>query len=50
MKQAALALVVAVAAAACTRIEPSIESYGRFDGELGAAKEKRRVVALASPT
>lgn len=49
MKQASLALVVAVAAAACTRSEP-IESFGRFDGELGAAKEKRRVVALASPT
>lgn len=46
MKQASLALVVAVAAAACTRME----AIDRFDGELGAAKEKRRVVALASPT
>jgi len=27
-----------------------MEPVGRFDGELGAAKERRRVVALASPT
>jgi len=38
-----LVLVVAVG---CTPMEP----VGRFDGELGAAKERRRVVALASPT
>ena len=53
MRQASRAFVVAaiaVAAAACTRVEPPIESYGQFDGELGAAKQKRRVMALASPT
>lgn len=32
--------------AGCTPVEP----VGRFEGELGAAKERRRVVALASPT
>lgn len=37
----ALALV-----AGCRPIEP----VGRFEGEVGAAKERRRVVALASPT
>ena len=46
MKPAALALVFAFAAAACT----PIESIGRLDAELGAAKERRRVLALASPT
>ncbi|HEX6836327.1 MAG TPA: hypothetical protein VF334_07115 [Polyangia bacterium] len=50
MKRAGLALVfaavVAVAGAACT----PIESIDRLDGELGAAKEQRRVLALASPT
>ena len=38
--------LVLVAAVGCTPMEP----VGRFDGELGAAKERRRVVALASPT
>jgi hypothetical protein len=27
-----------------------IESIDRFDGEFAAAKEKRRVLALASPS
>jgi hypothetical protein len=27
-----------------------IEGMERFDGEVAAAKDKRRVVALASPT
>jgi hypothetical protein len=44
MKLAALVLLVAVGG--CT----PIESIDRFDGELGAAKDKRRVLALASPT
>jgi hypothetical protein len=39
-----LAFIVVVVG--CTPIEP----VGRFDGELAAAKERRRVVALASPT
>jgi len=43
---AALALLLS----ACKPIDAPIESIDRFDGELGAAKEKRRVVALASPT
>ena len=44
--------------AACTRGEapvspPSVApvvSIERFDGELGAARQKRRVLALASPS
>jgi hypothetical protein len=44
MKLGALALVALVAG--CT----PLESIDRFDGEFGAAKEKRRVLALASPT
>ncbi|HEX8950529.1 MAG TPA: hypothetical protein VF945_01730 [Polyangia bacterium] len=44
MKRASLALLFALAG--CT----PIENIDRFDGELGAAKEKRRVLALASPT
>lgn len=27
-----------------------IEAIDRFDGEFAAAKERRRIVALASPT
>ncbi len=48
MKRASRALVLAAvfAAAACT----PIESIDRLDGDFGAAKEKRRVLALASPT
>ena len=38
--------LVAFLLGACT----PIEGVERFDGELGAAKERRRVVALASPT
>ena len=45
MKLGALALI-AVAAVGCT----PLETIDRFDGEFGAAKEKRRVLALASPT
>ena len=46
-RAAALAIVaVAAVAAGCT----PIEAFDRFDGEFGAAKEKRRVLALASPT
>jgi len=56
MKLAAAALVVVLGG--CTRtvapaeapIEAPIEAIARFDGELGAAKQQRRVVALASPT
>ena len=40
------ALVVAMLVAGCT----PIEAVGRFDGEVAGAKERRRVVALASPT
>jgi hypothetical protein len=40
------ALVMLALLAGCA----AIEAADRFDGELGAAKEKRRVVALASPT
>lgn len=50
MKQASLGLLVAAVVGGCTPIEAPIESFGRFDVELGAAREKRRVVALASPT
>jgi hypothetical protein len=46
MKLAALAIVAAIAAGGCT----PLETIDRFDGEFGAAKEKRRVLALASPT
>jgi hypothetical protein len=35
-----------VAAAACT----PIKRIDRFDGDFAHAKEKRRVLALASPT
>ena len=49
MRAAALTLLVAVLAG-CTRIAPPIEAIARFDGELGAAKQKRRVLALASPS
>ena len=45
MKAAALVALFA-AVAACT----PIEGIGRFDGEFAQAKEKRRVLALASPT
>jgi hypothetical protein len=56
MKLAAAALDVVLGG--CTRsaapteraIEVPIEAIARFDGELVAAKEQRRVVALASPT
>jgi hypothetical protein len=44
MKLVALALVAV--AAGCT----PLATIDRFDGEFGAAKEKRRVLALASPT
>jgi len=39
-------LAAVVGVAACT----PIEGIGRFDGEFAQAKEKRRVLALASPT
>jgi len=56
MKLAAAALVVVLggctrgAAPTETAIEAPISAIARFDGELGAAKQQRRVVALASPT
>jgi hypothetical protein len=56
MKLAAAALVVVLggcarsAAPTETASEAPIAGIARFDGELGAAKAKRRVVALASPT
>ena len=43
MKQA---LLLVVLVGACT----PIEDIERFDGEFARAKEKRRVLALASPT
>ncbi|MCU1278466.1 MAG: hypothetical protein JWM53_2012, partial [bacterium] len=43
MKLAALALVLV---AGCTSLATPMESIGSFDGEFGAAKEKRRVLAL----
>lgn len=39
-------LLLLVVAGGCA----PIEGVDRFDGEFAAAKEKRRVVALASPT
>jgi hypothetical protein len=39
-------LLLLVFVAACT----PIEGIERFDGEFAAAKEKRRILALASPT
>ena len=42
----AVGLTLLALVAGCRPIEP----VGRFDGELAAAKERRRVVALASPT
>ena len=39
-------LAAVVGVAACT----PIEGIERFDGEFAQAKEKRRVLALASPT
>jgi hypothetical protein len=39
-------LAAVVGVAACT----PIEGIERFDGEFARAKEKRRVLALASPT
>jgi len=39
-------LLLVLAVGACT----PIEGIERFDGEFAAAKEKRRVLALASPT
>ena len=44
MKLGALALFAV--AVGCT----PLETIDRFDGEFGAAKQKRRVLALASPT
>jgi hypothetical protein len=44
-------LLVALGGLGCARgAAPAIEEVGRFDGELAAAKERRRIVALASPT
>ncbi|HEY2743221.1 MAG TPA: hypothetical protein VGL86_01305 [Polyangia bacterium] len=45
-----LACLLLVGCARAPGGEAPIESVARFDGELGAAKERRRVVALASPT
>ena len=39
-------LLIVVAVGACT----PIEGIERFDGEFAAAKERRRILALASPT
>lgn len=39
-------LLLVVAVGACT----PIEGIERFDGEFAAAKERRRILALASPT
>jgi hypothetical protein len=44
VKRAALVLFAVVAG--CT----PLESIDHFDGEFGAAREKRRLVALVSPT
>jgi hypothetical protein len=44
-----VALVAGCARSAAPR-DAQIEAIARFDGELGAAKEQRRIVALASPT
>jgi hypothetical protein len=41
-----LGALVLLALAGCT----PLEGIERFDGDFGAAKEKRRVLALASPT
>jgi len=49
VKGAAVASLLALAGctlAACT----PLETIDRFDGEFAAAKTKRRVLALASPT
>ena len=46
MKAAAALVALFAGVAACT----PLEGIDRFDGEFAAAKEKRRILALASPT